>query len=306
MKFIEQLPKPSQFGLLLYLPFALLVLLFIVGYAISPSQDSDVNQFIKDQIERKGSNQFLIENLIPFVIILFLLLIWVKFGHKQTIISLTTARKKIDWNRIFFSFSIWGLFILVTVLIGYFLYPQFFVLNFKLIPFLVLFCISVVFIPIQTSCEEYLFRGYLMQGIGLITKRRIYPFLITSFLFGILHIGNPEVEKIGEIIMIYYIGTGIFLGILTLMDDGLELALGFHAANNLVGALLLTSDWSAFQTDSIFTNKSTPSVVFEVLFPIFLYFPILIFIFSKKYKWSNWKEKLTGKIYFVQPTNKIS
>jgi hypothetical protein len=25
------------------------------------------------------------------------------------------------------------------------------------------------------------------------------------------------------------------------MDDGLELALGFHAANNLIGALLVTS-----------------------------------------------------------------
>jgi hypothetical protein len=33
---------------------------------------------------------------------------------------------------------------------------------------------------------------------------------------------------------VYYIGTGLFLGILTLMDE-MELALGFHAANNLVG-----------------------------------------------------------------------
>ena len=305
MKFIEQLPKPNQSRLLLYLPFPLLVLFIIVSNALIPSQDLDVNQFIKDQIERKGSNQFLVENLIPFVIFLFLLLIWVKLGHKQTIISLTTARKKIDWNRIFFSFYIWGLFTLVTVLIGHFLHPQFFVLNFKPIPFLILFCISVVFIPIQTSCEEYFFRGYLMQGIGLVTKRRFFPFLITAFMFGIIHIGNPEVEKMGGIIMIYYIGTGIFLGILTLMDDGLELALGFHAANNLIGALLLTSDWSAFQTDSIFIDKSAPLVVFDVLFPVFIYFPILISIFSKKYKWSNWKEKLTGKIYFIEPTNQI-
>ena len=35
------------------------------------------------------------------------------------------------------------------------------------------------------------------------------------------------------------------------MDEGLELALGFHAANNLCGALLLTADWTAFQTNSI-------------------------------------------------------
>jgi hypothetical protein len=25
-------------------------------------------------------------------------------------------------------------------------------------------------------------------------------------------------------------------------------------------------------------------------------YPILLYIFSRKYKWRNWKEKLTGKI----------
>jgi hypothetical protein len=45
------------------------------------------------------------------------------------------------------------------------------------------------------------------------------------------------------------------------MDEGMELALGFHAANNLVGALLVTSDWSAFQTHSIFKDISEPKQV---------------------------------------------
>ena len=80
------------------------------------------------------------------------------------------------------------------------------------------------------------------------------------------------------------------------MDEGMELALGFHAANNLVGALLITSDWSAFQTDSIFKDKSLPSAGIDVLLPVFVIFPILLFIFSKKYNWTNWKEKLTGTI----------
>ena len=35
------------------------------------------------------------------------------------------------------------------------------------------------------------------------------------------------------------------------MDDGLELAIGFHAANNLIAALLVTADWTVFQTESI-------------------------------------------------------
>jgi len=96
--------------------------------------------------------------------------------------------------------------------------------------------------------------------------------------------------------MVYYIGTGLLLGIMTLMDEGMELALGFHAANNLISALLITSDWTAFQTDSILKDKSTPSAGFEIILPVFIIFPLILLIFSKKYNWSNWKEKLLGKI----------
>ena len=111
-----------------------------------------------------------------------------------------------------------------------------------------------------------------------------------------MHIANPEVDKMGYIIMIYYIGTGLFLGIITLMDEGMELALGFHAANNLITALLVTSDWTAFQTHSVLKEVSEPAMGLSVVLPVFIIFPILLFIFSKKYNWHNWKEKLTGKL----------
>jgi hypothetical protein len=123
---------------------------------------------------------------------------------------------------------------------------------------------------------------------------------MTSLIFGSLHVFNPEVLKMGYVIMIYYIGTGLFLGVLTLMDEGMELSLGFHAANNLIGALLITSDWSVFQTHSIFKDMSEPSAGFDVILPIVVIYPILLLIFSKKYGWKNWKEKLTGNIDTVE------
>ena len=89
------------------------------------------------------------------------------------------------------------------------------------------------------------------------------------------------------------------------MDEGMELALGFHAANNLVTALLVTSDWSAFQTNSIFKDISSPSAGFEILVPLLIIFPLLLFIFSKKYNWTNWKDKLTGKIIVVKQIENI-
>ena len=135
-----------------------------------------------------------------------------------------------------------------------------------------------------------------MQGFGALFLNKWAPLLTTSVLFGLMHIFNPEVDKIGYIILIYYIGTGLFLGIITLMDDGMELSLGFHAANNLIGALLVTTDWTVFQTNSILRDVSDPDVGFDVIMPVIVIFAILIFIFGKKYNWTNWKKKLTGNI----------
>ncbi|MEO6173747.1 MAG: CPBP family intramembrane glutamic endopeptidase [Flavobacterium circumlabens] len=227
----------------------------------------------------------------------------VKYLHHQTILSITTARKKIDWGRILFSFTLWAVFSLLSFVALYFKSPENFVWNFKLVPFLILVALGVVLIPIQTSTEEYVFRGYLMQGFANLALNRWFPLLMTSLIFGSMHFFNPEVAKMGYVIMIYYIGTGFFLGILTLMDEGIELSLGFHAANNLIGALLVTSDWSVFQTHSIFKDMSEPSAGLDVILPVLVIYPILLFIFAKKYGWSNWKEKLTGKINSVESSN---
>jgi membrane protease YdiL (CAAX protease family) len=234
--------------------------------------------------------------MISFVFIMLGIILVVRYLHHQTILSVTTSRDKVDWNRIVFSFLIWAAFTIVSTLLFYYYNPSDFVINFKPIPFAILALIGIVLIPIQTSSEEYIFRGYLMQGFANLAKNKWFPLLMTSLIFGGMHWYNPEVAKIGPIILVYYIGTGLFLGIITLMDEGMELALGFHAANNLIGALLVTSDWSAFQTHSIFKDISDPSAGLDVILPVVIIYPILLFIFSKKYNWTNWKEKLTGKI----------
>ena len=234
--------------------------------------------------------------MLSFVFAFLAIYLVIKYLHKQTFLSVTTSRSKMDWKRFFFSFSIWGIFTIASTVIMYYANPEGFEINFKPIPFAILAVIAIILIPIQTSTEEYIFRGYLMQGFANLAKNKWFPLVMTSVIFGTMHIANPEVQKLGYIIMIYYIGTGLFLGILTLMDEGMELALGFHAANNLIAALLITSDWSAFQTESILKDNSEPSAGFEILVPVFIIFPILLFIFSKKYGWTNWKEKLTGKI----------
>jgi len=248
-----------------------------------------------------NKNLFLFLMLFMFAVGLVFLLIGIKYIHKRTITSLVTSRKKIDWKRFLFGFLSWGILVLVLSVIGIYLAPENYTFNFNAKPFFILVAISIVFIPLQTSLEELLFRGYFMQGLGTLAKNKWVPLVITSVCFGLLHGANPEVQKLGSILMVFYIGTGFFYGITTLMDEGTELALGLHAANNMIAAFLVTTDWMVFQTDALFIDTSEPSVTWEMFIPVFVLYPLILWMFSKKYGWNNWLEKLIGKV--EEPVN---
>lgn len=271
----------------------------LIGLALKVESFKDFPTDIAGMATLLGENLFLFLMLLSFAIGLLGVLISSKYLHNLSITQFTTTRSKIDWKRFWFIFIVWGVTSSSFVLLEYFYFaPENYVWNFKLQPFLVLLAIGVILLPLQTSFEEYAFRGYGMQFLGTLFKNRWLPLIITSVTFGLMHILNPEVEQLGYIIMVYYIGTGLFLGIITLMDDGLELALGFHFANNLFTALLVTADWTALQTNSILKDISDPEKmgIMEIFVPVFVIFPILLFILSKKYKWTNWKDKLLGPV----------
>ena len=282
--------------------------IFIVWQALGPiplvaavaMKEGGMSALMKSDMglmsELLGSNTFLFLMLLTFVFALIAIFLVVKYLHKQSIKSLTTSRTKVDWKRVAFSFFLWASISVIFVFVDIYFSPENYEYNFQLVPFITLAIIAIALIPLQTSMEEYLMRGYMMQGLGVITKNRWFPLVFTSLLFGLMHILNPEVEKLGYGILVFYIGTGFFLGIITLMDEGLELAIGFHAANNLTAALLVTADWTAFSVDSLYRDISEPVLGWDMLVPVFVVFPILLLIFSKKYGWTNWKEKLTGEV----------
>lgn len=243
------------------------------------------------------SNLFFFLMLLSFAVGLAALFFVIKYVHEQPLVEATTSRKKIDWGRFFFGFGLIGLVTGITTLVDYNTNPQDYLWNFDFIPFLILLLVAVLMVPLQTSMEEYLFRGYLMQGLGVMAGNRWVPLIVTSVVFGGLHFFNPEVSKMGNIVMIYYIGTGFLFGIMTLMDEGMELALGFHAGNNLIGALLVTADWTAFQTNSVLKDVSDPVAGPDILLPVLVIYPLFLFIMAKMYGWNNWKEKLFGKVH---------
>lgn len=243
-----------------------------------------------------NSNLFLFLMIFTFAIGLLVLVLCVKYIHKRTVRSLITSRDKVDWKRFWFGFITWGVIASVLIIAGILISPEHYTWNFKAVPFFTLVAISFLFLPFQTSFEELLFRGYFIQGLGVLAKNRWLPLILTSVCFGLLHGANPEIDKLGNVAFVFYIGTGFFYGITTLMDEGTELALGLHAINNIVAAFFVTTNWTVFQTDALYVDSAEPSVGWEMFFPVLVLYPLMLLLFSKKYGWTNWKDKLFGKI----------
>jgi uncharacterized protein len=302
--FIEQALKPKNvfgkyiLGSLIVILFSFLgqVPMFFALYVKALKTGRNPPQTEEEIYSFFDANITLLLLLLSFAFALIGIVIAVRNLHGQKLRQIITSRPRVAWGRFFFAFAIWAAFTIITTAISYFTSPETFVLQFDPVNFLLLCCVALPLIPIQTSVEELVFRGYLMQGFGLLAKNRWFPLIMTSLIFGGLHFMNPEVEKMGPLVISYYILTGLALGIMTLMDEGTELALGFHAANNLFTALLVTADYSVLKTYAIFKDTSEPSAGIDIILPVVVIYPIVLFIFAKKYKWHSWKQKLTGSI----------
>ena len=249
----------------------------------------------KEIVRILGNNRFLAWLIVPFLFVGLFLVIHTKFVHKRTVLSIFSGRKTFDWKRVLFSFS------LLFSVLSLFLFIQYLssdslIFQFDLQKFIPLFFIAIFLLPIQTSCEELLFRSYILQGIKMRTKKNSVAVLISGLMFGAIHIGNPEIAKIGYHIIVYYMLVGVFLALISLFDNGIELALGYHAANNVFAALMITNNWQAFQTDAVFMDNADPGMGLDTIFGILFILPLVFFIFYKKYKWHSLKEMWQDKL----------
>jgi membrane protease YdiL (CAAX protease family) len=242
-----------------------------------------------------GNNMFIVVQLIPFIILLIFLLFAVRKLHNRPILSLFTIRPEIDLKRIFFAFTTWSIFLFIGLVLAMQTGTEL-KWNFNPSTFFMLVGISFFIIPLQTTFEELFFRGYLIQSFGRRFKTPLIPMLLSGVIFGLMHYSNPEVEVLGKAILGYYIMTGIFTSLMAVMDEGVELGIGFHAANNIFGCLIVTNHWQVFQTDALWMDMTEPKIGLDLVITLLIFFPLMLFIFSKKYKWKSLKEGLITKV----------
>ena len=144
---------------------------FPLTYYLIESNKFDLSSSDPLELLRKiESNLQLLLILIPFLFSFIGFWLIIKKLHNSSLVRIATIRKKIDFNRIIFSFVLWGTLIIFMVLFDYFIYPDDYKWNFKLKEFLIMLPIAFLLIPIQTSLEEFIFRGYLMEGFASLMK----------------------------------------------------------------------------------------------------------------------------------------
>jgi uncharacterized protein len=231
-------------------------------------------------------NTMLIMMLLPSIAGLAAFILFVKPLNNRTLKITINGTGRIRWNRFFISAGIWLALSAIYLLSYLKLDPLNFTLNNTTTSLIILSAISLLFIPFQAAFEEVLFRGYLMQGFAIILRNRWFPLVMTSILFGLMHAFNPEVKEFGFLTMMpQYILFGLIFGVITILDDGIEAAMGAHTANNIFLCIMVTNKSSALQTSALYEQQNIyPWTEFAALI-----FTGIVFIIILKivFKWND-------------------
>jgi membrane protease YdiL (CAAX protease family) len=235
--------------------------------------------------------------LILYVFCFIVFYIFARLIHKRKFRSFINLDSKIDWMKIFKGAGLWLIILGAFTLLSFIFNPGAYKFTFNPNTFGILLLITIIGIPIQASFEEIFFRGYLMQGFALWSKKPIIPLLATSILFAILHGANGINSLVNVFIVLQILLVGLMLGIIALGENRIETAMGVHIANNLFVFLVVgSSDEVMSGLPSIFTAApSTTSDLFMGLLStlIAVIIVLTIIFWGKKDKLLNifsWKD----------------
>ena len=214
--------------------------------------------------------------LISFLPLLIATLLAYRIFLKKNIKSLFTSGDRYSYKRTWIGFASLAL---ISIAFGSFdliLNWDSYTFSFKASAFLPYLLIAFTLLPIQTTAEELFFRGWIQRWLDNGKKKQWSISILSGAIFSLPHLANPEVAG-NELIfpIISYGATGFMLAWVTYRDKSLELAIGAHFANNLLAALLVSSQDSALPSVSLLTVPEVawgPAALFSVIMvPIFIW-----------------------------------
>ena len=227
-------------------------------------------------------NLFLLLALIPFALGFFALWLLIRWLHKKPLTAVMTGRPRFDWRRAFLAFALW---LIISIIGAFVLMPASAYNNqFNASLFWPLLLIALTLLPLQTTFEEVFFRGYLMQGFYLLSKSRIAALLIVTAAFVLIHLANPEFNRDYAVGVIVYITISVLLGVSAVLDDGLEIPCGLHAANNFFVVAILSPTDGSFATYALYATELSVTMMYSPWLDIALAIAIFLLL-GFIYRW---------------------
>lgn len=257
----------------------IMILIFITTYLMAQGINPNLlaESFTSDPLT------FMLFMGFTYVISMIFLYIGVRYIHQRKFLSIITTKSTFNWKRLFKGGLVWFALLTIGLIISLIFDPASLKFNFNLIPFILILVLCLLIFPIQASFEELFFRGYLMQGLGLLTKKPLVLLIVTSLIFALPHYFNGSYTILSADIVIQAFILGLTLGIITLGENGLETAMGVHIFNNIFATIIVNNPEDlGYNMPSIFTSLSTPEPLIDTLGIIIYVLVLLTIIFWGK------------------------
>lgn len=217
-----------------------------------------------------------------FASLTFIVGIWLAISliHRRSLRSLITPTRSVSWKEFLTGFGLWFGLSGLTDVVEALTHPGRYSWTFSPAQFFPFMVLAVLLIPVQAGTEELFFRGYVLQGLGLRTRRVWLLILVSAFLFMAPHLLNPEAAASLPLMALGYFSMGAFLAYITLRTGRLELAIGAHTANNLFALLIANTSISTLPSPSLFTINvidpvfSVPVELVSIGLFVWLYFSL--------------------------------
>lgn len=110
-------------------------------------------------------------------------------------------------------------------------------------------------LAVQTFSEEYVFRGFVTQGLLLAFRRPLPAAILSGLIFGAVHLPNGAPQAASATVF------GVVLALIAIRTGGIAFTFGLHFTNNLFGAVVLVSGGDAFRGSPGIFSQDTPHLM---------------------------------------------
>ena len=164
-----------------------------------------------------------------FASVLIGLAIMIKKVHKRDVAGLFSTDKKFSWRLWWSGFLMWAPIICLSSLaFNYNDFERFQSFQYSNIQLAGLLLIGLLGIGVQSTAEEIVFRGYILQGLSRVISKKALLVGLNSLIFGLLHMGYGFESLIESFVF------GVVMCWIVIDSGHIEFVSGVHTVNNLV------------------------------------------------------------------------